>query len=148
MMVASPTDPERVGAFMGLFGRRIGRLLGRRGKADGRLRRGGSADAAHLEEFIDTRIGVEAYVEPRTAVTDTTILLVAYDGEWTRRRVDGPHGAEAFARKHAIPLYEAAIVGYPRRMREFNARQHGSGGSRSADSGSADNGSADSGSGS
>ena len=38
--------------------------------------------------------GVEAYVEPRTTVTDTTILLVAHDGEWTRRRVDGPRGAE------------------------------------------------------
>lgn len=107
---------------MGLFGRIRGR-----GKSDGTLRRGDSADAAHLEEFIDTRIGVEAFVEPRTAVTDTTILLVAYDGEWTRRRVDGPSGAEEFARRHAIPLYEAAVVGYPQRMRDYNARQRGSG---------------------
>jgi hypothetical protein len=101
----------------------IGRLSRRRGKADGRLRRGNSADTSHLEEFIATRIGVEAFVEPRTAVTDTTILLVAYDGEWTRRRVDGPDGAVEFARRHAVPLYEAAVVGYPQRMRDYNARQ-------------------------
>ena len=100
----------------------IGRLTRRRDKSDGRLRRGTSVDASHLEEFIDTRIGVEAFVEPRTAVTDTTILLVAYDGEWTRRRVDGPDGAAEFARRHAIPLYEAAVVGYPDRMREWNKR--------------------------
>ena len=101
----------------------MGWLARRRGRPDDRLRRGTSADASHLEEFIETRIGVEAFVEPRTAVTDTTILLVAYDGEWTRRRVDGPSGAADFARKHAIPLYEAAVVGYPQRMRDYNARQ-------------------------
>ena len=32
--------------------------------------------------------GVEAYVEPKTTVTDVTVVLVADDGEWTRRRVD------------------------------------------------------------
>ena len=37
--------------------------------------------------------GVEAYLEPRTTVTDTTVVLVAATGEWTRRRVDGPDGA-------------------------------------------------------
>jgi hypothetical protein len=86
------------------------------------LRTGTSADTAHLEQFIRSRQGVEAYVEPRTAVTDTTVLLVAHDGEWTRRRVDGPSGAEQFARRQAIPLYDAGVVGYPQRMRDYNAR--------------------------
>ena len=36
---------------------------------------------------MPTRRGVEGFVEPRTAVTDVTLLLVAHDGEWTRRRV-------------------------------------------------------------
>jgi hypothetical protein len=98
------------------------RLRRARGRSDGRLRTGDAADARHLEEFIATRVGVEAFVEPRTAVTDTTVLLVAHDGEWTRRRVDGAAGAAAFARKQAIPLYDAAQVGYPQRMRDYNER--------------------------
>lgn len=107
---------------MGLFGRA---RLGRR-KSSGTLRTGSSADTAHLEEFIRSRLGVEAYVEPRTTVTDTTILLVAHDGEWTRRRVDGPNGAAVFAKKQSIPLYDAAVVGYPQRMRDYNARKKSS----------------------
>lgn len=98
-------------------------LFGRRRNKPGTLRTGTDSDAGHLEEFIRSRTGVEAYVEPRTAVTDTTILLIAHDGEWTRRRVDGPRGAEAFAKRHALPLYDATVVGYPQRMRDFNARQ-------------------------
>jgi hypothetical protein len=104
---------------MGLFGRR------KRTGADGSgtLRTGTPADTRHLEEFIRSRTGVEAYVEPRTTVTDTTILLVAHDGEWTRRRVDGPSGAADFARKQGIPLYDVGAVGYPQRMRDYNARR-------------------------
>ncbi|MDQ2838742.1 MAG: hypothetical protein M3Y42_17265 [Actinomycetota bacterium] len=104
---------------MRLFGR--GKARGSEGS--GTLRTGTSADTAHLEEFIRTRDGVEAFVEPRTTVTDTTILLIAHDGEWTRRRVDGPRGAETFAKRQAIPLYDAAVVGYPQRMRDYNARR-------------------------
>ena len=77
------------------------------------------ADVAHLREFARTRTGIEAYLEPRTAVTETTLVLVAADGEWTRRRIAGPRWARAFAAERAIPLYDAAIVGYPRRMREY-----------------------------
>ena len=103
------------------------RLFGLGRKRRGTLRTGTSADAQHLEQFIATRRGVEAYVEPRTTVTDTTILLVADDGEWTRRRVDGASGAADFARKQAIPLYDAAVVGYPQRMRDYNERQRRNG---------------------
>lgn len=97
------------------------RRAGRR--SDGRLRTGTSFDVRHLEEFIASRTGVEAFIEPRTAVTDTTVLLVAHDGEWTRRRIGGVAGAAAFAKKQAIPLYDAAQVGYPQRMRDYNERQ-------------------------
>lgn len=76
-------------------------------------------DVAHLREFARTRSGVEAYLEPRTAVSETTLVLVATDGEWTRRRIAGPQWARAFAAERAIPLYDAATVGYPRRMREY-----------------------------
>jgi hypothetical protein len=95
----------------------------RRTKRAGTLRSGTSADVEHLREFIRSREGVEAYLEPRTTVTDTTVLLVAASGEWTRRRVSGPEAAEAFARKEGVPLYEAARVGYPQRMRDWSARQ-------------------------
>ena len=102
-------------------------LLRRKKDRPGTLRGADSADLAHLVEFTRTRAGVEAYVEPRTTVTDTTIVLVAADGEWTRRRVDGPDGAAAFAKKQSIPLYDAARVGYPQRMREWTSRRRAAG---------------------
>ena len=81
----------------------------------------------HLEQWASERRGVEAFVEPQTAVTETTILLVAATGEWTRRRVNGPKAAADFARRIGIPIYDAQIVGYPQRMREWNERQRNGG---------------------
>jgi len=86
------------------------------------LRTAESADARYLEDWVRTRSGIEGFVEPRTAVTDITMLLVAVDGEWTRRRVPSIEWAHSFANKHGIPSYDAAVVGYPDRMREFNRR--------------------------
>jgi hypothetical protein len=86
-------------------------------------RRSGREDIAHLEEFARTRRGVEAYVEPRTRVTETTVILIAHDGEWTRRRVPGPEGARQLANRLGIPLYDVALVGYPKRMRDYNDRR-------------------------
>ena len=93
----------------------------------GTLRGGTSADLDHLADFVRTRDGVEAYLEPRTTVTDTTVLLVASSGEWTRRRVSGPDAAASFTKKQGIPLYDAARVGYPQRMRDWSARQKAGG---------------------
>jgi hypothetical protein len=108
---------------MGLFDR----LRGRRGNGGGgRDRRStldrssGSADLAHLEQFVATRRGVEGYVEPRTAVTETTIMLVAADGEWTRRRIDGPETARKLSRDLSVPVYDAQVTGYPQRMRDWS----------------------------
>jgi hypothetical protein len=80
-------------------------------------------DVAHLEQFVRSRRGVEAFIEPKTAVTETTVILIAHDGEWTRRRVASPAAARQFASKHAIPVYDTALVGYPQRMRDYNKRQ-------------------------
>jgi hypothetical protein len=80
-------------------------------------------DVRHLAEFARSRVGVEAYVEPQTFATETTVVLVATDGEWTRRRVDGPKEAYRLAEKWGIPVYDAGIVGYPPRMREWTARE-------------------------
>lgn len=81
------------------------------------------ADLAHLEEFATTRTGVEGFVEPPTMVTQTTLVLVAVDGEWTRRRVVDAKAAHEFANKLGIPSYDAAVVGYPRRMREWTRQR-------------------------
>jgi hypothetical protein len=103
-------------------------LLGRGRKRPGTLRTATSDDVDHLRDFIRTRPGVEAYLEPRTTVTDTTVVLVAADGEWTRRRVSDPDAAAGLAKKHAIPLYDAVKVGYPQRMRDWTARRKADGG--------------------
>jgi hypothetical protein len=77
----------------------------------------------HLAEFVRSRDGVEAFLEPTTQISGTTLLLVAATGEWTRRRVPGPDAARSFAKKHKVPLYDAGVVGYPQRMREWDRRQ-------------------------
>lgn len=61
-------------------------------------------------------------MEPRTTVTATTMLLVAHDGEFTRRPVRDAAAAREFARAHALPVYDATIVGYPQRMRDYSRR--------------------------
>jgi hypothetical protein len=98
-----------------------------RRRRPGTMRRSDSPDKAQLEEFARTRSGVEGFVEPRTAVTDVTLLLVAIDGEWTRRRVPSVEWAHDFANKHGVPSYDAAVVGYPQRMRDYNARRKSQG---------------------
>ena len=105
---------------MGLLDRMRGRGGGRRGTLDRGSHR---TDLAHLEQFVATRRGVEGYVEPRTAVPETTIVLVAADGEWTRRRIDGPDVGRRLSKELAIPVYDAQVTGYPQRMRDWSAKQ-------------------------
>lgn len=97
----------------------------RRKKAGGvpGVRPANRADIEHLEQFVSSRRGVEAFIEPRTTVTETTIILIAHDGEWTRRRMEGPEGARRFANRMAIPIYDVRLVGYPQRMRDYNERR-------------------------
>lgn len=87
-------------------------------KSTGESTRGSTRD---LEQFAATRTSVEAYLEPRTAIYSTTLLLVADDGEYLRRPIgDKPHAAELCGKLN-LPLYDAARVGYPKRMREYDA---------------------------
>ena len=99
----------------------------RRRRRPGVLRRASESDTRHLVSWADARHGVEAYVEPRTSVTETTVVLIAHDGEWTRRRIGSLDEAQRFGRKHNIPVYEVARVGYPKRMREYTQRRKRSG---------------------
>ncbi len=100
----------------------MARLWRGRGRA-GQQRRADDADLAHLVAFAERHSGVEAFVEPPTAVTTTTVVFVAGTGEWTRRRVPDARAAHALANRLGIPSYDAAVVGYPQRMRDWNARQ-------------------------
>ena len=109
---------------MGLFDRLRGGGRTGGGNRRGTLDRGShKGDLMHLEQFVSSRRGVEGYVEPRTAVTETTIVLVAADGEWTRRRIDGPDVARKLSRELASPVYDAQVTGYPQRMRDWSSRQ-------------------------
>ncbi|WP_232677034.1 hypothetical protein [Nocardioides sp. R-C-SC26] len=87
-----------------------------------RVRASDRTDEKHLQEWVGARRGVEGFVEPRTAVSEITLLLVAHDGEWTRRRVPSSKWAHDFANRHQIPSYDAAVVGIPQRMRDYNSR--------------------------
>jgi hypothetical protein len=93
-----------------------------------RVRASDGVDQEHLQEFVQGRRGVEGFVEPRTAVSDVTLLLVAHDGEWTRRRVPSVEWAHKFCNKHQVPSYDAAVVGIPQRMRDYNRRKKLQGG--------------------
>ncbi|MFG2100106.1 hypothetical protein ACGFJ5_05830 [Micromonospora echinaurantiaca] len=102
---------------MGWFSRRPRAAEGAVTKLDREATR---EDLAALEAFVTSRRGVEFYLEPETTATDTTVVAIAHDGEWIRRRTGTPRAAGAIARKHAVPLYEAARIGYPERMRAWN----------------------------
>ena len=83
------------------------------------------AAVEHLRQFTQTRQGVEAYIEPVTNVTQTTLVLVAVTGEWTRRRVPDARTARSIAQSLAIPVYDVQLTGYPSRMREWSSRKKG-----------------------
>ena len=88
-----------------------------------RVRAADGTDIEHLQDFVQNRTGVEGFVEPRTAVSDVTLLLVAHDGEWTRRRVPSVDWAHTFCNRAQVPSYDAAVVGVPQRMRDYNRRK-------------------------
>jgi hypothetical protein len=76
-----------------------------------------------MRDWVATHTGVEAFVEPKTTVTELTVVLVANDGEWTRRRVGGEKGARRLSDQLKIPVYDVQKVGYPQRMRDFDAKR-------------------------
>lgn len=89
-------------------------------RADGAL---DDATRTHLEEFVSTRRGVEAWVEEASGINKPSLLLVAHDGEYTRRAVGSTAWAFEFAARHDVPAYQAGVVGYPQRMRDYDARR-------------------------
>jgi hypothetical protein len=82
-----------------------------------------AADLKYLRQWVAEHNGVEAFVEPKTTVTDVTVVLVANDGEWTRRRAGGDAGARRLSDRLNIPVYDVQKVGYPQRMRDYDERR-------------------------
>jgi hypothetical protein len=116
------TQPGRLASdTMGLFSRR--RTSPSTGEPTS-ARAAREATIGHFTDFVATRVGVEAYLEPSNAHEPTSMLLIATDGEWTRRKVPDAPTAYDVARSLGIPCYEVQRVGYPQRYRDFNSRQN------------------------
>jgi hypothetical protein len=77
------------------------------------------SDRGAVKDFVKTRRGVEAYVEPRTLDQGLSVVLVAGDGEWVRFSLPDDAWVRRFAHKRGLPVYDAGVMGYPRRMREY-----------------------------
>jgi hypothetical protein len=74
---------------------------------------------AELQQFASEHKGVEGYIEPRTATSPTTLLMVDRQGVHLRGPVRDPEEGFAFCRRLGIPVYDAQVVGYPQRMRDY-----------------------------
>ena len=68
---------------------------------------------------MTSREGVEAFVEPPTSVYSMSVCLVAADGEYLRQPIKDEKQAKRLCGEYGIPLYDARIVGYPKRMRDY-----------------------------
>ncbi len=111
---------------MGLFGRRRRAAGALPGPTDGpAMSVDLGAVQTHFAQFVQTRRGVEAYVEAATRVSPESVVLVAADGEWTRRAVGSRQAAYQLAQTLGIPAYDVLLTGYPGRMREWSSRQRG-----------------------
>ncbi|MDR1426861.1 MAG: oxidoreductase [Bifidobacteriaceae bacterium] len=106
---------------MGLFSRRSKRPPS--DTPEGSAREARRATTQHLSQFVATRTGVEAYIEPPNSQTQTTILLIATTGEWTRRKVPDAKAARQLAAELNIPVYDVNFTGYPQRFRDWNSAQ-------------------------
>ena len=78
---------------------------------------------AELDAWAATRKGIEGYIEPKTATQPTTLLLVDRVGEHIRGPVREPEDAVSFCERHGFPVYDAQVIGYPQRMKDFDKRQ-------------------------
>jgi hypothetical protein len=75
-----------------------------------------------MEEWLSSRPGVEAYVEPKTVMHPLSVVLVAGDGEHRRFPLSDDAYLRELAREHELPILDAARVGYPQRMRDYSKR--------------------------
>jgi hypothetical protein len=84
------------------------------------VQRARDEDLEYMEQWALQRTGVEAYYEPGTATIVATVMLIAGDGEWTRRKIGSLEGAIRFGNQRGIPVYEVFRTGYPQRKRDYD----------------------------
>lgn len=108
--------------YMGLFKRLFGSRSASIGAAQPPAKDAQAATTEHFAEFVSRNTGCEAFIEPATRVTQTTMVVVAETGEWTRRRVPDAQAGQKLAKKLGIPAFDVNLSGYPSRMREWNQR--------------------------
>ncbi|WP_124054940.1 oxidoreductase [Arcanobacterium ihumii] len=80
----------------------------------------------YFSNFVETRQSVSAFFEEATPRESAALVLVAGDGEWTRRKVTDASSARKIAQKLGIDIFDVAKVGYPPQMREWNKKNPGS----------------------
>ena len=80
------------------------------------------ATTDYLDRFLTTRRGVEVWVESPTNFNRPSIVLIAHDGEWTRRVVPSVRWGHQFADQRKLASYDAGVIPYPQRMRDWNQR--------------------------
>jgi hypothetical protein len=101
--------------------RRIGgyEFEARRNQAKRRLKgvAGPAERRDEIVEFLDTHEGVEAYMEPKTVVSPKSVVLVDAAGEWRRFELKEDAYLRRLSAERALPIFDAALTGYPPRMR-------------------------------
>ena len=83
-------------------------------------------DRPGILEFLESRQGVEAYVEPKTVMHPLSAVLVAGDGEHKRFELSDDSYLRELIGTHNLKVFDAARLGYPTRMREYLRRPPGS----------------------
>jgi hypothetical protein len=84
---------------------------------------GPSEERDYMHDFIESRDGVEAYVEPKTVMHPLSVVLIAGDGEHRRFTLFDDAYLRELAREHELPIFDAGRVGYPQTMREYAKRK-------------------------
>jgi hypothetical protein len=74
-------------------------------------------DRERILAFVESRRGVEAYMEPRTLMYPLSVVLVAEDGEWMRFQLRDDSFIRDLTRTRGLRVFDAGKVGYPDRMR-------------------------------
>jgi hypothetical protein len=82
-----------------------------------------------MREFIESRDGLEVYVEAKTVMHPLSAVLVAGDGGHRRFTLLDDAYLRQLARENVLPIFDAGRIAYPQRMREYAKRRRSEPGS-------------------
>ena len=78
---------------------------------------GPTEQRAEIAAWLDEHAGVEAFVEPKTVVSNLSVVFVDAEGDWRRFELAEDRFLKQIARERRIAVMDATRVGYPARMR-------------------------------